>query len=137
MSHRPRFVFDTNVLVSALMISRSKPRQAWDRARRIGVVLASRDTLQELASILHRPKLAAYVSRPETTMFLTEFARAVEPVAIGEPVALCRDPRDDKFLELAVAGRADFLLTGDADLLALHPFRGTAILDPASYLALS
>jgi uncharacterized protein len=55
-------------------------------------------------------------------------------VPIGERVELCRDPRDDKFLELALAGRADLLLTGDADLLALHPFRGTAIVTPAAYL---
>jgi uncharacterized protein len=136
MSRRLRFVFDSNVLVSALMVSRSKPRQAWDRARKVGVVLASHDTLRELDAVLHRPKFAAYVSPSETTMFLTEFARAVELVAIGERVALCRDPRDDKFLELAVAGRADFLLTGDADLLGLHPFRGTSILDPASYLSI-
>ena len=88
MSRRPRFVFDTNVLVSALMVSRSKPRQAWDRARKVGVILASHGTLQELASVLHRPKLAAYIALSETTMFLTEFARAVELVAIGERVAL-------------------------------------------------
>ena len=49
-------------------------------------------------------------------------------------VELCRDPRDDQFLELALAGRADFLLTGDTDLLTLHPFRGTAILTSAAYL---
>ena len=56
-------------------------------------------------------------------------------VLITERVEICRDPRDDKFLELALAGRADFLLTGDADLLALHPFRGTTILTPTAYLA--
>jgi putative PIN family toxin of toxin-antitoxin system len=116
------------------MFSRSKPRLAWNRARRTGVILASQDTLQELASVLHRPKLAAYVSLAESTMFLTELARVVELVLITERVELCRDPRDDKFLELALVGRADFLLTGDADLLALHPFRGTTILTPTAYL---
>jgi predicted nucleic acid-binding protein len=72
--------------------------------------------------VLRRPKLAAYVSPSESTAFLTELARVVQLVPIRERVELCRDPRDDKFLELALAGRADFLLTGDADLLALHPF---------------
>jgi len=84
--------------------------------------------------VLRRPKLAAYVSPSESTAILTDLARVVEPVPIRERVELCRDPRDDKFLELALAGRADFLLTGDADLLALHLFRGTAILTPAAYL---
>ena len=134
MSGRPRFVFDTNVLVSALMFSPSKPRSAWDQARKAGAILASHDTLQELNLVLRRPKLATYVSLSESTVFLTELARVVELVPIIQRVELCRDPRDDKFLELALAGRADFLLTGDADLLTLHPFRGTAILTPAAYL---
>jgi putative PIN family toxin of toxin-antitoxin system len=59
----------------------------------------------------------------------------IELVPIMQRIELCRDPRDDKFLELALAGRADFLLTGDADLLALRQFHGTAILTPAAYLA--
>jgi PIN domain len=87
--------------------------------------------IRELGSVLLRPKLAAYASISESARFLTELARVVEPVPITGRVELCRDPRDDKLLELALAGRADFLLTGDADLLALHPFRGTAILDGA------
>ena len=55
-------------------------------------------------------------------------------MTILSPVRACRDPRDDKFLEVAVRGRADAIVTGDADLLALHPFRGIAILTPAKYL---
>jgi uncharacterized protein len=87
-----------------------------------------------VASVLCRPKLAAYVPPSESTAFLIELARVAELVAITEHVELCRDPRDDRFLELALPGQADFLPTGDADLLALHPFRGTAILTPAAYL---
>ena len=68
------------------------------------------------------------------TVFLAELARVVELVAITQRITLCRDPRDDKFLELALAGRADFLVTGDVDLLTLDPFHGTAIMDPATYL---
>ena len=116
------------------MISRSRPRQAWDRARETGVILASHDTLAELGSVLHRPKLAGYLSLSEITVFLAELARVVELVAITQRITLCRDPRDDKFLELAIAGRADFLVTGDVDLLTLDPFHGTAIMDPATYL---
>jgi putative PIN family toxin of toxin-antitoxin system len=84
--------------------------------------------------VLRRPKLSAYISFAESTLFLTELAGVVELVLITERVEICRDPRDDKFLELARAERADFLLTGDADLLALHPFRGTTILTPTAYL---
>ena len=52
------------------------------------------------------------------------------------PIRACRDPRDDKFLQVAVDGRANLILTGDLDLLALHPFAGVAIVSPAAYLEL-
>jgi putative PIN family toxin of toxin-antitoxin system len=116
------------------MLSQSKPRLAWNLASRAGVILASSETLAELDSVLRRPKLAAYIAAPERAAFLDELARGVDLVRVTERLSLCRDPRDDKFLELAHAGRADFLLTGDADLLALHPFRGTAIVRLAAYL---
>jgi predicted nucleic acid-binding protein len=59
----------------------------------------------------------------------------VEIVEVEQPVRASRDPKDDKFLEAAVNGRADVLVTGDRDLQDLHPFRGIAILTPADYLA--
>jgi uncharacterized protein len=103
-------------------------------ARQTGVILASPETLAELDSVLRRPKLTAYIAAPESAAFLDELASVVDLVQVTERLSFCRDPRDDKFLELAHAGRADFLLTGDADLLALHPFRTTAIVTPATYL---
>ena len=59
----------------------------------------------------------------------------VEPVVITVPVQACRDPEDDKILELALNGRADYIVTGDDDLLVMNPFRGIAILTPAQFLA--
>jgi predicted nucleic acid-binding protein len=56
-------------------------------------------------------------------------------VEIEQSVHVCRDPRDNKFLELAVGGGASFVISGDADLLALSPFRGIPILTPADFLA--
>jgi putative PIN family toxin of toxin-antitoxin system len=68
--------------------------------------------------------------------FLDNVWDAAELVPIPTPIRACRDPRDDKFLEVAVHGRADAIVTGDADLLALNPFRGIAILTPSGYLEL-
>jgi predicted nucleic acid-binding protein len=48
----------------------------------------------------------------------------------------CRDPKDDKFLEIALNGHADLIISGDKDLLDLNPFRGIPILSPAGYLKL-
>ena len=63
-----------------------------------------------------------------------ELCTIVEFVPIIQVVHDCRDPKDDKFLEVALNGRADVIITGDADLLALHPWREIAILTPAEYL---
>jgi predicted nucleic acid-binding protein len=59
---------------------------------------------------------------------------AAESVAIIERIAACRDPNDDKFLELAVNGRADLIVSGDRDLVALNPFRGIPIVTPAIFV---
>jgi predicted nucleic acid-binding protein len=59
---------------------------------------------------------------------------AAERVTIAERIIACRDATDDKFLELAVNGHADMIVTGDRDLLVLHPFRGIPIIDPAAFV---
>jgi predicted nucleic acid-binding protein len=66
--------------------------------------------------------------------FLAALVRAAEVVDVKEVVTECRDPDDNRFLELAVSGKATHILTGDADLLALHPFRGVPILTPQDFL---
>jgi putative PIN family toxin of toxin-antitoxin system len=55
-------------------------------------------------------------------------------VTITEPITACRDPTDDKFRELAVGGRADIVVSGDNDWLALNPFRGIPIASPATFV---
>jgi uncharacterized protein len=60
--------------------------------------------------------------------------REAEWVEVDMRITICRDPKDDKFLELAVSGRATCIVTGDSDLLALNPFRGIAITTPQAFL---
>jgi uncharacterized protein len=131
----PRTVFDSNVLVSALLFERSVPRQAFDRAAAVGTVLLSVATLAALAAVLSWPKFDRYLHPAERDRFLAALVRDAELVEVREAIRECRDPRDDIFLEAAVAGQADRIVTGDEDLLVLHPFRGIAILRPADYLA--
>jgi len=66
---------------------------------------------------------------------MARFTNLVEIVSITELISACRDSKDDKFLSLAVNGNTDLILTGDNDLLVLHPFRGIDILSPKDYLA--
>jgi uncharacterized protein len=127
-------VFDTNVLISGSLSSTSTPSAALERAIQHHQLLVSTETLRELMETLLSPKFDAYLTRTEREALLQRLAPLVEIVEIVQSVQASRDPKDDKFLEVAVNGRADVLVTGDRDLLALHPFRGLAILTPADYL---
>lgn len=129
-----RIVFDTNVVVSALLLSGSVPAQALSRAEDAGTVLISGEMLAELAGVLSRPKLKPYIDEADIVGTLARIDRSWERVAILHQVAACRDPGDDKVLETAINGRADAIVTGDRDLLVLGPFRGVAILSPAELL---
>jgi len=129
-----RLVADTNVFVSAIIFPHSVPRRLVDEALDHSVVLFSQATMNELTEVLSRSKFDRYVSRAERELVLTQIGSAAEFVPIIRLVRACRDPHDDKFLEVALNGRADVIITGDADLLALHPWREIAVMSPAEYL---
>ncbi len=129
-----RAVVDTNILVSRLLFPRSTPGRAVRKILGEGQLLASNATLTELADVLSRPKFGPYVSIADRQGFLRRLARFVEMVPITYTVRACRDPDDDKFLELALNGDAEVIVTGDRDLLVLSPFRGVRIVTPATYL---
>ncbi len=134
MSESVRCVFDTNTLVSAVLFEHSTPGQALRRALSRGRVLLSSSTLEELAEVLQREKFARYVTAAEREEFLVAFVERALFMEPTEEVHACRDAKDDKFLELAVNGRAAYLISGDADLLVLHPFRDIAIMTAAEFL---
>ena len=135
MTSNPRFVLDTGILVSAVLLPRSVPRQAVDFAFAHGIVLASADTIGELDEVLRRTKFDRYLLEEERLMFLATFIRDAEVVDVTEKIAECRDPKDDRFLELAVDGNATCIVSGDSDLLVLNPFRGVRILTPQEFIA--
>jgi uncharacterized protein len=130
-----RLVLDTNILVSRLLMPGGTAGRAVDHALALGVLLVSDETLTELAEVLSRPKFDAYVSLEDRRHFLRLLGGVARKINITHRVAACRDPKDDKFLHVALNGEADTLVTGDADLLVLHPFHGVAILRPADFLA--
>src|SRR5439155_783276 len=132
---RERVVIDTNVLISSLFFTTSTPAQAVDKAATKAQLVATTETLRELIAKLHSPKFDRYVRRDRRDALLERFASLVEIIDVLQPIRASRDPKDDKFLEAAVNGRADVIVTGDRDLLELNPFRRVAILNPAAYLA--
>ena len=130
-----RFVFDTNVIVSAALLAGSVPRLAFDKALDERRILISVPTLLELAEVLSRPKLNKYLREEERMRFLIALLKEVEMVEVTETISDCRDVKDNKFLELAVSGKADCIVSGDEDLLILNPFRGISILTPREFLS--
>jgi putative PIN family toxin of toxin-antitoxin system len=131
---RQRVVIDTNIYVSRLIREQSIPGQAVGRAWREAVTLTSSAILEELRTVLRRPKFARYI-QPEKIDPYIEKVGEFGLVLVNSPrIRACRDPRDDKFLEVAVDGRADLIVTGDRDLLDLNSFRRVEILTPAEYL---
>jgi uncharacterized protein len=136
MANELRVVFDANVFISALLLPSSMPRQAFDLALRAGKLLISKETLVELHTVLSRPKFERYVSAQQRDEFLTAVLRDAEVIEISQAITACRDPKDDMYLELSVNGAATHLVTGDDDLLILHPFRGIAIVQPKALVDL-
>ena len=129
-----RVVLDTNVLISGLLSNTSAPARAVEHAITSGQLIASADTLRELMSKLLSPKFDPYVTRERRDALLLRLAPLIEIVEVVQVVRACRDPSDDRFLEAAVNGRADVIVSGDRDLLELNPFQRIAILTPAAYL---
>jgi putative PIN family toxin of toxin-antitoxin system len=131
---KPRFVFDTNAIISAALLKWSVSRQAFDKALDEGELLVSAETIDELNQVLGRVDFAKYVTEDERLEFLAVLLREAMFVKVTAHVGECRDPSDNKFLELAVSGAADCIVSGDQDLLVLHPFRGISIVTPRGFL---
>lgn len=128
-----RIVVDTNIFVRAVLKANSLPFVVLRYIERYDGLLKSAATEDEILRVLERPHIAA-VTAPSFRAGLTTLLAGAELVDITEQLAACRDPKDDKFLELAVKGRADLVVSGDRDLLALNPFRGIPITAPATFV---
>ena len=133
-----RAVVDTGILISALIRQHGTTGDVLNALRdRRFTVLYSTDTLVEIIEVLGRtPFRVKYHIEPDDILALVNLIRLRgELVTPGRRVKACRDPKDDKFLEAALAGQADCVVSGDADLLDLTPFEGISILRPAEFLA--
>jgi putative PIN family toxin of toxin-antitoxin system len=117
----PRVVLDTNLVLSALVFAQGRCaslRQAWQDERCLPLV--SRDTAAELIRVLGYPKFK--LAPDERQELLADYLPWCMTVNIPNPAPatpVCRDPFDVPFLQLAIAGKADYLVTGDQDLLSL------------------
>ncbi len=128
-------IFDASALVSAALRVDSVPEQALLRAEEIDVFALSAEVDEEIAEVLNRPRFAAAVSTARRTRILDIVRDQAVWFRPSGHVADCRDAKDNKYLELALASGAGTIVSGDADLLGLHPWRGVRIPRPAEYIA--
>ena len=134
MSDKARVVFDTNVLISALLIKDSTSYRAFAAAEQSRALVTSTELLAELAKVLERQKFDRYIDRWTRLRFIARVQAAAAAIVPDPDVRVARDPKDDVVLATAKAGQAAYLVTGDDDLLSLASFAGTAIVRPADFL---
>jgi putative PIN family toxin of toxin-antitoxin system len=123
-------VFDASALVSAALKADSVPERALLRAEEVDVFALSATVDAETAEVLSRPKFAQGITLLRRQCFLEILRSAAvwfDPVV---RVTDCRDAKDNKYLELALVAGAETIVSGDFDLLILHPWRGVRILRP-------
>lgn len=129
------FVFDTNTLISALIFKNSIPAKAFKKALVIGRILLSNEVFDEITEVLYRDKFRKYFSVQKAELFiLLLHQEAVFIEDTKKPINVCRDPKDNKFLELAIAAEAECIVSSDKDLQILNPFQGIPILPPKQFL---
>jgi hypothetical protein len=132
----PNVVLEASVVVSATLSAGRTAESAILLARVHDALCWSAAVLDEIGEVLQRPKIAERVvegRRVEMMSLLTVNARRFRP---RRTVRDCRDPKDDKYLELALEAGAWAIVSGDQDLLVLDPWRGVRILTPAEYVRL-
>jgi len=134
MAAGERVIADTHVLVSRFILPESISAKAIRLVELDSTLLFSDATMMELADVMARSRFNRYLSRENRERFVLELCSIVEFVPIIQTVRECRDPDDDRILEVALNGRGDVIITGDEDLLLLNPWRGIGIVRPAQYL---
>jgi uncharacterized protein len=124
-------------LVGAALKADSVPERALLHAEEVDVIALSAAVDAEIAAVLSRPKFAGAIPLPRRERLLEILRRTAVWLEPTVRVTDCRDRKDDKYLELALAAGAETIVSSDDDLLVLHPWRGVRILRPADYLVLA
>lgn len=121
-----RLIIDTNLWISFIISNKQNlldPFLLKKRAR----LLFSDDLIREIQESIAKPKLKKYFKSNDLEVMLATFEPFIDLIEVKSNVAVCRDPKDNFLLALAKDGKADYLLTGDKDLLDLDKFGKTKI----------
>ncbi|MGI8586881.1 MAG: putative toxin-antitoxin system toxin component, PIN family [Chloroflexia bacterium] len=116
-----------------MLSKHSVVRQIFNLAIARGELLFSEVTRDELEEVIRRERFDKYQTRDAREQFIKDLSEVAILIEVTETITECRDPKDNKFLELAISGKADCIISGDRDLRVLHPFRGIPILTPQEF----
>ncbi len=131
-----RIVLDTSTLVSAIGWKEGKPRQILNKCINKDIILLiSPDCLEELKEVLLRKKFDFIDKdmKEDLLLLLSQIAEIIIPTTY---IDICRDKKDNKFIELAIDGRADYIVASDDDLLSLKKVNNIRIVSPTDFLKL-
>jgi len=129
-----KIVIDTNVLISAIFWT-GKPKQLLNKVRRgEATFLISEDLLIEFKEVLMRKDKPFKLSLEEAERVVTEMRGIAQIVHPNSQVVVCKDERDNKVLECAIDGRAEYVISGDLHLLGLKSFKGVKIISVMDFL---
>ncbi len=132
---RPPIVIDTNVLISAGLLPRSRTADALAVAVEHFVIAQNEATWSELETRIARPKFDRYFGDDGRLRHLIQIARSIKMVPPASSDAVSRDPDDDKFIQLALDAGATMLISGDLDLTMVRCYKGIEVLSPTLFLA--
>lgn len=131
-----RIVIDTSLAISAAILPKSISNKAFSLALQHFQLVSSDSTLAELIDVIYRAKFDKYLTDEMRLEFLTVVAQASEFITIRSVIKDCPDPKDNQFLELAIDGEANIILSGDPHLTDMNPYRNISILGPREFMEL-
>ena len=129
-----KLVIDTNVLISAALSTKGAPAQLMRRVLGQHTLVFSQPTFDELHSRIYRPKFDRYITLEQRQRLLHDFSACAHWVDLAPYPVYCRDPDDDKFIATALQAQADWLVSGDRDLLDAPSPAELVILTPTQAL---
>jgi uncharacterized protein len=127
-------IFDCNVLLECSVFKKRESRKSLEKVKKEGTIITSQKVFEEFRSVILRSKFDKYLSLESRLEFILEIETLAKLTSISHVVTICRDPKDDMYLELALSGKADCIVTNDDDLLILNPFENIPIISPKEFL---
>jgi len=128
-----KVILDTNIWISFLISKELKKIDLLFEKEKIQFVF-SHELIEEFMEVVSRPKFEKYFDKNKIEQILTIIEHLALIVNVKTEVSICRDKKDNFLLALAHESKADYLITGDNDLLVLNPFGNTKILNYSEFI---